>query len=173
MEQDAVARFTALFRQHHSLIVATCFRRLSDMAAAEDAAAEVFRVAWQRFHEQDNPSLAWLYGVVRNVVGNEYRRSARARSLRDRLVAEAIPEAVSTDGALVDALNQLKEGEREILFMSYWEDLTGEEISEILGISKPAVWVRLSRARDALRRQLDADSSDAAQSSRAGGRHHG
>ncbi len=40
-------RFEALYRSHYLSILAYCVRRLS-RADAEDAAAEVFEVAWRR-----------------------------------------------------------------------------------------------------------------------------
>ncbi len=173
MEQDEAARFTAFYRQHYSLIVTTCFRRLSNFAAAEDAAAEVFRVAWDQFKEEEDPSLAWLYGVVRNVVGNEYRRSKRSRALHDRLEGEAIVAGDDAPEPVLEASGGLKDGEREILFMAYWEDLSGEEIAGILKISKSAVWVRLSRARESLRRQIESHALANGRSDKAGGRQDG
>ena len=38
--------------------------------------------------------------------------------------------------------------------MAYWEDLSPAEMAEILGCSVPTLWVRLNRARNALRRRL-------------------
>ncbi|MEO5535263.1 MAG: RNA polymerase sigma factor [Pseudolysinimonas sp.] len=168
MEEESTARFTAFYRQHYSLIVSTCFRRLSDFSAAEDATAEVFRIAWDQFKGGDAPSVAWLYGVARNVVGNEYRRSKRSRALRDRLEGEALVTSTQINAPVLEAMSRLKSADREILFMSYWEDLAGDEIAAILTISAAAVWVRLSRARDALRRQLESTELAPASSGKSG-----
>ena len=65
------------YRANYSLILTTCERRLSDRKAAEDATAEVFRVAWERATAGQELSLPWLYGVARNLVGREYRRTRR------------------------------------------------------------------------------------------------
>lgn len=148
---DDAARFAAFYREHYSLILTTCMRRLGNRATAEDAAADVFRVAWQRFPEQKDPSLAWLYVVVHNVVGNEYRRSSRARALRDRLEQVGVDSADEDGTDVREAMALLRPLDRELLYMAYWERLSGHEIAEILRISVPAVWVRLSRAREALR----------------------
>lgn len=152
---DDAERFAVFYREHYSLILTTCIRRLSDHAAAEDAVAEVFRVAWQRFPEKEDPSLAWLYAVARNVVGNEYRRRSRARALQDR-IEQAAKDAHAGDKEEVrDAMGTLRQSDRELLYMAYWEGLRGEEIAGILRISVPAVWRRLTRARQAMRRVLD------------------
>jgi RNA polymerase sigma factor (sigma-70 family) len=153
------AAFAVVYRQWYPLILTTCERRLGDHARAEDAAAEVFRVAWQRFTDGVEPSVPWLYGIVRNVVGTEYRRTARAAALVERtggegLVAEQLPD--DPRGLEVRlALSELKPADRELLFMTYWEDLTPAEIAAILEITVASVWMRLTRARAALKKQLE------------------
>src|SRR5689334_19751966 len=48
---------------------------------AEDAAAEVFALAWRRRDDAEHVlTIGWLYSTLRNVVGNHYR--ARARHAR-------------------------------------------------------------------------------------------
>jgi RNA polymerase sigma-70 factor (ECF subfamily) len=150
---DGEARFTALFRLYYPAILTTCIRRLGDRGAAEDAAQEVFRIAWQRFDRED-PNLPWLYAITRNVVGNAYRRAARGQdgSVRAEESSEGADDADAMD--LRSAMKSLRRADRELLYMTYWEDLTAPEIAAILGISVPAVWVRTTRARDALRRVL-------------------
>jgi RNA polymerase sigma factor (sigma-70 family) len=146
------ARFAEFYRANYSLILTTCERRLSDHKAAEDAAAEVFRVAWERARTGEELTLPWLYVVARNLVGREYRRVKRtATQLFD-------PGATANDGFALSeralevraALSRLKPAQRELLFMAYWEDLTPDEMAEILGCRVPTLWVRLNRARKAL-----------------------
>lgn len=151
------ARFAAFYRETYPLILLTCERRLTDRKAAEDATAEVFRIAWQRHLKGSELTLPWLYRVARNVVGNEYRRSRRARALEQKAVqlVDADLDPAHDHGLHVRAaLARLKPRHRELLFMAYWEDLTASEMAQILGCSIPALWVRLNRARGALRAQL-------------------
>lgn len=149
---DESTRFTAFYREYYSVTLATCMRRLGQRAAAEDAASEVFRVVWQRFTEKEDPDIAWLYAIIRNVIGNEYRRVRRADNGHKNLRL-APPAHAHRDDALEvrQAMMRLRLADRELLYMAYWEDLTAAEMGEILGISAGAVWVRLNRARDALR----------------------
>jgi RNA polymerase sigma-70 factor (ECF subfamily) len=148
------ARFAEFYRANYSLILTTCERRLSDRKAAEDAAAEAFRVAWERAKAGKELTLPWLYVVARNLVGREYRR---VRRMPSHFLVPAEPEgSASSDRALEvrAALARLKPAERELLFMAYWEDLTPDEMAEILGCSVPTLWVRLNRARTSLRQRL-------------------
>jgi RNA polymerase sigma factor (sigma-70 family) len=150
------AWFAAFYRSNYSLILTTCERRLSDRKAAEDATAEVFRVAWERAVAGQELSLPWLYGVARNVVGREYRRTRRTPTLFMEAAATGVEGSASSDRALEvrAALSRLGPAQRELLFMAYWEDLSPTEMAEILGCSVPTLWVRLNRARGALRRRL-------------------
>ncbi|WP_448261894.1 RNA polymerase sigma factor [Microbacterium aurum] len=157
---DDASQFSAFYRATYSLVLATCSRRLGDHTAAEDATAEVFRIAWQHFSEEEL-TVAWLYTTVRNVVGNEWRRQGRVDHLFARLVQEHLPDDETHSDAMEvrEAVLTLRLSERELLYMAYWEDLTGKEIAEVLGISPAAVWVRLSRARESLRNALLASST--------------
>lgn len=152
-DDDATTRFSALYRAYYPLILRTCVRRLGGRQAGEDAAQEVFRIALQHYPKEDL-SVAWLYATARNVVGNEYRRLARSTAALARLEQPTAGQP-STDALDVRAaMTRLRESDRELLYMTYWEDLAAQEIGSILGISAAAVWVRLTRAREALRELL-------------------
>ena len=118
----------------------------------------MFRIAWQRFADVE-PTLPWLYGIARNVVGTEYRRTTRLAALVQRSEGESLIAAQLPDDPrsleVRLALAQLRPADRELLFMTYWEDLTPAEVAEILGIAVASVWMRLTRARAALGKKLD------------------
>jgi RNA polymerase sigma-70 factor (ECF subfamily) len=75
--------FDRLYGQHRRNVLAYCARRAAP-ADADDAAAEVFAVAWRR--RDDIPGgdreLPWLYGVARNILWHQ-RRSFAAPSAAD------------------------------------------------------------------------------------------
>lgn len=151
--------FEESFRAHHSLLVTAAFNRLSDLDDAEEAVAEVFAAAWRhRSDEVKSFMLPWLYATLRNVVGNEYRRRDRASRRVLRVMAERGDEAVQPldDEAIMlrQFVSKLRLEDRELIWMAYWEELTGEEMAEILGCSRSAVKVRLLRARGRLRALL-------------------
>ncbi|MFE2772505.1 RNA polymerase sigma factor [Microbacterium resistens] len=161
----AVARaFEDLFRAYHAVIVTAGFNRLDDLGAAEDAAAEVFTAAWRRRSEHETVfTLPWLYTTLRNVTGSEYRRRGRASRRYQRLAAEAPghPTVLIDDDAIAvrQAVARMRSDDREVIWMAYWEELSREEMAEILGCSVAAVKVRLHRARERLRRRLGADET--------------
>ena len=56
---------------------------------------------------------------------------------------------------LRQVVSNLRPDDRELIWMAYWEELTREEMAEIVGCSLPAVKVRLLRARERLRTLLE------------------
>lgn len=152
--------FEDLFRAYHSVILTAAFNRLNDLGDAENVTAEVFAVAWRHRSERESSfTLPWLYATLRNFIGNEYRRRSRSTRRYERLAAEAavsVPHAVDDDAVMVRRLvSEMRPDDRELIWMAYWEELTREEMAEILGCSLSAVKVRLFRARERLRVLLE------------------
>ena len=156
--------FDALYRNHHREILAYCLRRLPQ-DEAEDAAAEVFGVAWRRWDAvpAGDEALPWLFGVAHNVLSNHRRSGRRRRRLMGRLLGMGAvthhgPETqvvrLQEHELLVGALRRLREPDREILMLATWEELPHRTIGDILGIKEAAVGQRIARARKRLGNEL-------------------
>lgn len=136
-----------LFDEHHPALVAYATRRVGP-DGADDIAAEVFVVAWRRRRQVPSEPLPWLYAVARNAVLHEQRGHARRSRLRDALTLVREPLQRPTEQVEVEAvLSQLEPTDAEVLRLSIWEQLTPQEIAEVLGISPGAARNRLMRAR--------------------------
>ncbi|MDR2348491.1 MAG: sigma-70 family RNA polymerase sigma factor, partial [Bifidobacteriaceae bacterium] len=136
--------FSALYRDQHARLVAYARRRLGSRELAEDCAAEVFRIAWERAAGGPGakavPDPDWLFAAARNVVLHQWRSVDRATELA-RAVAASLdrgrgsgdgPEhpasrGPSLDERLVDALETLPAEQRELLIARYWDGLTNAE----------------------------------------------
>ncbi|WP_422935651.1 RNA polymerase sigma factor [Sinomonas sp. P47F7] len=146
------AEFVAFYRRHYWFIFAFANRRLSDEEAAREIAADTFRVAWSKMSERGDRELAWLYGIARNLIGNEYRRQLRERALLRRIQHDAsILDTDSTVDVVRGALLELRYQDRDILYLTYWEELSAARLAEVLGCSEASAWKRVSRARKALK----------------------
>jgi RNA polymerase sigma-70 factor (ECF subfamily) len=155
-------RFDPLFQAHYDAIYRYCVRRLG-RSDAEDAAADVFAVAWRRIDEMPagEASRAWLYAVAYRVVGNRYRSRQRQTKLSTRLEAMRSHTTAETESTgedvevLLAALDTLSATDRELLRLASWDGLSRNEIATVLGIKENAVDQRLHRARARLKTGFD------------------
>lgn len=148
------SRLEALFSAYDGAVRAYARRRV-DAAAADDAASEVFAIAWRRLDDVPTDALPWLLGCARRVLAHQHRRARRDVALVDRLEAAASlgPAAVGIDRGdtgLAEALAELSERDRELLLLVAWEGLEPAEAAKVLGCSRNALAVRLHRARKRL-----------------------
>lgn len=135
---------------------------------AEDVVAEAFLVVWRRLDElpeHGGDARAWVFGITRNLLLNSERGEQRRRALGVRLAETTLlPPGAGIDPAtdlvlsrldLAQAWSRLSEVHQEALGLVVYEGLQAPQAAVVLGISPVAFRLRLSRARRALRLQLD------------------
>jgi RNA polymerase sigma-70 factor (ECF subfamily) len=147
-----------LYREHAGAILAYALRRSSPDEAA-DAAAETFVVAWRRLDEvAEGQELPWLYAIARRVLSTQRRSTRRQDAVAARVAFEHVTPTAHHPNEnirpVINALAELGEGEREVLMLTAWEDLSSKEAAAALGCSPTAYRIRLHRARLRLRRAL-------------------
>ncbi len=59
--------------------------------------------------------------------------------------------------ALLAAVASLNARERQVVVLTYWDELSAGQIAEVLRTTEGAVWTTLTRARGKLRRELEGD----------------
>jgi RNA polymerase sigma-70 factor (ECF subfamily) len=105
---------------------------------------------------------AWLFAIERNLFLTGLRRRARQAP---QVSFEDLPSPPSVDGSqeslaglrdVLSALDALPEEQRSVLLLVGVEDLSYEEAARVLGVPIGTVMSRLSRARDRVRRFLEA-----------------
>lgn len=162
------ARFRRMYEEHYADIRSYCLRRLS-VEAANDAAAEIFIVAWRKIDEvpQGAEARLWLFAVARNTVAHQYRSRSQTSRLRSKLEQTAVRSPAgasaedvvvrrSQDRAVLEALGRMKPDDQELVRLKMWEELSHAEIGEVFGISAHAVDMRMQRVGKRLARLLSA-----------------
>jgi RNA polymerase sigma-70 factor (ECF subfamily) len=148
---DPRQRLESAFDRHYRDVALYCRRRCPTPEDAEEAATEVFAVAWRRIGDlpEAPEDRLWLFGVARRVVANQARGRRRAERLEQRLRSERPPAHVAAPevGAVGRALGALSDGDRELLMLACWDDLRPAEIAKVLNQPAPVVSTRLWRAR--------------------------
>lgn len=147
------AWFEDLFREHATAVHRYLLRR-GAADDAEDLAADVLTVAWRRRTEvPEGAELPWLYRTAGFVLANHRRKG------RPVPVAELPDEPDPSDPAVLavrddqvrTALGRLGARDRQVLLLTAWEGLGGDDLAVVLGISRGGADAALSRARARLR----------------------
>ena len=164
--------FEKVIERHQALVAGTAARMLGSNSDVEDIAQQVFIRVWKsaRRYVPRAKFTTWLLKITRNLVFNELRRAKRRAHvpLQSEPGAEEIPLKDETNPApdaslleeelqraIEEAIMQLPESQRIALVLRRYEQLSYEEIAEVLDLSVPAVKSVLFRARTELRSRLN------------------
>ena len=151
--------FGRLCERYYSAIVAIAYSRLSDRHLAEDAAQEAFFVAFRNISKlkKERHFSRWVAGICRNIASD----MAKART-RDKLVPiqDCEPLSKNEDKETRDVeivrsiVAELPVKMKEVIFLRYYNQMSYQQITDVLGISQEAVNGRLRRGRKIVARKL-------------------
>jgi RNA polymerase sigma-70 factor, ECF subfamily len=159
----------------HVAGLARVARRLTlDASMAEDLVQETLMLAWRSFHQFEAGSnlRAWLFRILMNAHygrGRKLKREPKAHSLDERDAAQpgvpgysngerdlpvVLPRVLDSLGVR-QGMDRLSEEHRAVLMLGVVEGLSCREMSDVLNVPIGTVMSRISRARLALREQLE------------------
>jgi RNA polymerase sigma-70 factor (ECF subfamily) len=141
--------FTELCRRYYPAMVAIAHSLIGDRHLAEDAAQETFAKAAVKLPQlrQTNKFAGWLAAICRNQARDMARRENVAQANDEVSTKAAESEKDDSSDAVRQALKKLSAPAREVVFLRYYDGLSYERISELLGISEQAINGRLRRAK--------------------------
>ncbi|MEK8107488.1 sigma-70 family RNA polymerase sigma factor [Micromonospora sp. M12] len=161
--------FGVFYRRHLEAVGRFVARRVDDPHLAADLTADVFLAVIESaagYRPDRGSQIGWLYGVARNVIGDERRRAAQRLRVTGRLAGRRdlgpddiarIEERIDAESAArrtQRALSELPEDTRTLVELVAVDGLTVAEAAAVLGVSPVAARVRLHRARRAVRAVL-------------------
>ncbi len=165
--------FRELVERHQNRVIGTVAKMLGGDIESEDIAQQVFIRVWKSAgrYEPTAKFTTWLFKITRNLVFNELRRRKRhpgqsldtASNPEDRPMQAVDTSSKAPDAALLDeemqiaiqrAIDELPETQRMAIILRRYDEVSYEEIGEILELSVPAVKSVLFRARTELRQKL-------------------
>lgn len=158
-------RLAALFHAFCGRIAAYAARRVPS-ALVEDVVSRTFETAWRKVASipaDDDAALLWLYGVAWGHVRNTLRAERRRDLLVVRIGGMPARKGSDLSGEVADRiafegwLARLSPKDREVLRLSYWEELSVGELAQVLHCKPNAAAVRLHRARRRLEEIVGAE----------------
>ena len=161
--------FASLIEKYQQQVHAHALRKVRDFQAAEDITQETFLQVHQKLATLNDPAKfsGWLYAIVNHLCIAWYRKNRlQTESLQEIHISEIETDAysryIATEHAKTTAeaqrelvkqlLTKLKESDREVITLHYFEEMTSSEIGEVLGVSENTIKSRLHRARQRLKK---------------------
>jgi RNA polymerase sigma-70 factor (ECF subfamily) len=163
--QGSHAAFEELVRRYSERAFRAAYRVVRNTETAEEVLQEAFLKAYRalRRFECRSSFYTWLYRIVVNLALDRRRRDRPGATAEwdDRVAGEvdpraSIPEAEDPERAaqrrevrelVARGIEQLPDGQREVILLREVEGLSYEEIAATMGISKGTVMSRLHYAR--------------------------
>jgi len=140
--------YAAQFRRVLALAISLSGSRSAGEELTQDAFTEAYR-NWSRIGSYDDPG-AWVRRVVANRSISRFRRVGREALAMVRLSSASAPTASeldTVDESFWAAVRTLPARQAQVIALRYLDDLSIEEIANVLGISAGAVKSHLHRAR--------------------------
>ncbi len=150
--------------EQYDKIYRYCYFKLRQQHIAEDIAQETFlRFLESATYRNTGQVLQYLYTVARNLCIDEYRRKAYEplpgdeegyhRRIQDRTEPD-MEEKLLTSIVVREALEELREEDRELMLLRYVNEVPVSVISRLLGISRFAVYRRTQAILKSLQDKL-------------------
>ncbi len=153
----------SLVDEHLNAVHAYARSKLRQEDLAKELVQRTFLKAFQKRSQLRDPLAArgWLLSILRNEIAMEFRSTARFEVWDDQDF-EALPGPENEEGvdpslleALPDALGRMPEAARNLLLLRYQQELSYEQIADLLDLPLGTVQSRLHRAKAALKTALN------------------
>lgn len=160
-------RFAAVYDRYAAMLYRYAYQRVGP-EIADDVVAETFLAAFRGRASYDlerQDARPWLFGILTRELASHHRRErARYRAMSrsthdtvqdgpaDQVAARVVADAAR--GPLAAALAELAPGDRDVLLLVAWGQLSYDEVADSLNIPQGTVGSRLNRARRRVRQAL-------------------
>ena len=171
VRRGSQAAFETIFERYREPVWRFFRRRTPDAGVAQELAQDTFVALFEsaRRYKAKGMFRSYLFGVAYNVLLADRRKRAHQRT--ESLEAESAPgRAANREEAIWvrDAIATLEEGDREILMLREYEELSYQEIADVRGIPLNTVRSQLFRARAALKAALETRALEPVRSTHGG-----
>jgi len=158
--------FLEVFKENKDIIFRLCYTSLNNKDEVEDLFQEVMTNAWKGFNNFRNEAKisTWLYRITVNtaLLYNKRfnRKSKRFPNVepieldKNHLSEDPFQNTNEDLKILNNAISKLNKQDRIIIGL-YLEDISYEQISEIVGISTNYVGVKINRIKSVLARLME------------------
>jgi RNA polymerase sigma-70 factor, ECF subfamily len=160
--------FSELARRHERVVYNLAYRFMRDATTAEDMAQEAFLKAFRLLggFRGDSSFSTWLYRVTSSVCLTELAKRKRRAEVplgpeREKDIGSTpAPEATDVPELIRGCVAQLSKRYAEVITLYYIEEISYDEICQILNVPMGTLKTWMHRARHALKKVVEKELSD-------------
>ena len=143
--------------EQYDKIYRYCYFKIFDKQLAQDITQETFlRFYKQELNLDDGKHLAYLYTIARNLCIDEFRKKTVDSSLEDfeeEVIYDPCEEWID-NLTLRSIIGKLPQEDQELIFLRYVNEMPITSICSIMGISRFAIYRKLSKSLKWLKNEL-------------------
>ena len=142
--------FGELCRRYYQSLVAVADSVLMDHHLAEDAAQEALAAGCRQLAKLKKPERfgPWIVAICRNVAKDMLRERQRQRKpVRTCQVRESGHEDSDQNAILAEALQELPQNLREVIFLRFYNEMSYQQMASALGVTEQVIDGRIRRAK--------------------------
>ena len=129
-----------VYREFYPKVRGYVRSKVNNLHDAEELVSAVFLKIVQKLSSYDPEKASlptWVYTITRNTVTDHFRTRRIMVAWEDYMVEEETPPEINDDAldALADALLTLKEKERDLIVLHYYQGHTLKTVAEMMGMS--------------------------------------
>ena len=151
-------RLAELYRRHAAGGIRLAYLLTGDEALAEDVFHDAFVRLSGRWTTLRDPAAfgSYLRRTIVNLCNSHFRRKKIERRFLESEARSQLSDSPVTawredDGRVWEQVQQLSKGQRAAIVLRFYEDLSDDEIADVLGCRPGTVRSRISRALEAMR----------------------
>lgn len=165
LQQQSEIAFAYLYDNYSTSLYGIINSIVTEKETASDVLQDVFVNIWKKIELYDATKgrlFTWMLNIARNAAidkirSKSYRNSLKNQSFPENVdinIGKAITESKIEDIGLKKILTKLKDEQRVLLDLSYFQGFTHEEIAKALNIPLGTVKTRIRNALIQLRTML-------------------
>ena len=163
-EEDGTLNIEKIINGYNAYIYKILRNNISNETDIEEILSDVFIIFWKNYKrlDKDTEIKPYLVGITKNLIKKKYRDySVNMESIDDyeneittHINIEELAENSEKSKIVSESLFNLKEVDRKIFIMFYYNQKKIKEIAKIFKISETKVKIILYRARKSIKRNL-------------------
>ncbi len=163
--QGDIPAFEQILKKYKDMVINIAYRFVENYPEAEDIAQEVFLKIYYsaKTYKPQAKLSTWVYRITANLSLNYLRNRKHLPTvpweetleISSSITAEQDFEKKELVSRVKKALNSLPKNQRLAVILRKYENLSYQEIGEIIGVSSSAVDSLIQRAKENLRQKLE------------------